>query len=195
MGGKLASFRIQAEEAADAICSQLHVTRRCETHLHSLPGGSEQLDEVELARAYNLSPLAVRRLLSRHGSLTPKVLDIGRESPSGFSVVCPCEPVLECEVRYCIRNEWVVRLGDLMTRCRIAVGACQGFDCGLRAAQLFAEERGLDPTDERMQLMDLLSRRWRSARPVLNGMQLAQAELLMTQYTGLWQLPQQVPFA
>jgi hypothetical protein len=30
---------------------------------------------------------------------------------------------------------------------------------------------------------------------VLTGAQLAQAELLMTQFTGLWQLPALVPYA
>jgi hypothetical protein len=98
-------------------------------------------------------------------------------------------------VRWCIRHEHVHRLSDLMTRCRIGAGACQGTHCALRAAQIFAEERGLDVTSEREALMDLLTRRWRSARPVLTGAQLAQAELLMTQYTGLWQTPALLPFA
>jgi len=75
------------------------------------------------------------------------------------------------------------------------MGPCQGLHCGLRAAQIFAEERGLDPTGEREALMDLLGRRWRSARPVLTGQQLAEAELVMTQYTGLWQAPAQTPLA
>ena len=86
-------------------------------------------------------------------------------------------------------REHVRRLGDLMMRCRIGVGPCQGLRCALRAAQIFAQERGLDPTDERAALMDLLERRWRSARPVLTGQQLAQAELLMLEYTGVWQMP------
>jgi glycerol-3-phosphate dehydrogenase len=102
---------------------------------------------------------------------------------------------LECEVRYCIRHEHVRRLGDLMIRCRVGSGACQGLRCALRAAQIFADERGLGPTDERGALMDLLTRRWRSARPVLTGQQLAQAELLMTHYTGVWQLPTLAPHA
>ena len=46
------------------------------------------------------------------------------------------------------------------------MGADMGVGSGLRAAQIFAEERGLDVTDERAALMDLLTRRWRSARPV-----------------------------
>ncbi|MBI5511479.1 MAG: glycerol-3-phosphate dehydrogenase/oxidase [Deltaproteobacteria bacterium] len=195
LGGKLASFRVQAAETADAVCGALGIPGRCETHLHKLPGGDSMPDEAELARAYGVDRLAVRRLIHRHGSLAPRVLDVGRETPTGFSVVCAGEPTLECEVRHAVRHELVVRLGDLMTRCRIGVGACQGVDCGLRAAQIFAEERGLDPEDEREALMDLLSRRWRAARPVLTGLQLAEAELLMTQYTGLWQLPALVPHA
>jgi glycerol-3-phosphate dehydrogenase len=195
LGGKLASFRIQAQEAADAVTERLGISAACQTHLHSLPGGSGMPDEAELARAYGISRLAARRLLFRHGGLAPRVLDVGRESPGGFGMVCPCEPTLACEVRWCIRHEHVRRLADLMTRCRIGMGACQGLHCGLRAAQIFAEERGLDPTSEREELMHLLARRWRSARPVMTGAQLAQAELLMTQYTGLWQAPALVPFA
>ena len=195
IGGKLASYRIQSQETADAVCARLGNHARCETHLHKLPGAEVKPDERELAREYGVDVLAVRRLIFRHGSLAEAVLDLGRDMSTGFSVVCQHEPTLECEVRYCIRHEHVRRLGDLMTRCRIAVGACQGLDCGLRAAQLFAEERGLDATDEREALMDLLTRRWRSARSILTGQQLAEAELLMTQYTGLWQLPPLVPHA
>ncbi len=194
-GGKLASYRVQAQELADAVSVRLGLGGRCETHMHALPGGNHLPDEHDLSRTFGISQLAARRLISRHGDRAVRVLEVGREMPTGFAVVCPCEPTLECEVRYCIRHEHVVRLGDLMMRCRIGVGPCQGLHCGLRAAQIFAQERGLDATDEREALMDLLSRRWRSARPVLTGSQLAQAELLMTQYTGVWQAPHFVPVA
>jgi len=195
IGGKLASFRVQSAAAADLVCQRLGNTGRCETHLAALPGGDAMPDAAELARAYGIGLLAARRLIARHGSQTQAVLEIGRETPTGFTVVCAGEPTLECEVRYAIRHEHVRRLGDLMIRCRLALGACQGSDCGLRAAQVFAEERGLDATGEREALMDLLTRRWRSARPVLTGPQLAQAELVMNQYTGVWQLPTLVPLA
>jgi glycerol-3-phosphate dehydrogenase len=194
-GGKLASYRIQAAEAADLICAQLGVESACETHRHALPGGDSQPQAQDLARQYGIDALAARRLIFRHGSLAPAVLDVGRESRTGYARIDCAEPTLECEVRFCIRHEYVQRLGDLMMRCRIAMGADMGLGCGLRAAQIFAEERGLDVTDERAALMDLLGRRWRSARPVLSGQQLAQAEALMAQYTGLWKLPSQVPYA
>ena len=194
-GGKLASFRIQAEEAADAVAMRLNNRAPCQTHQHALPGGDSMPDEIELAREFGVSRLAVRRILFRHGSLAPAVLKIGRETSTGLNTVCACEPTLECEVRYCVRHEHVTHLGDLLTRCRLGAGACQGLDCGLRAAQIFAEERGLDATDERAELMDFLGRRWRAVRPVLTGQQLAQAEMLMLQYTGGWQLPSLVPHA
>lgn len=192
-GGKLASYRVQSEELGDAVCAHLGVRAPSETHLHPLPGGDATPDPAELARAYEIPELAARRLVFRHGSLAPKVLDVGLETSTGLAVVDPCEPTLECEIRYCTRNEYVQRLGDLMSHCRVAQGADQGMRGGLRAAQIFAEERSLDVSGEREALMDLLGRRWRSARPVLKGAQLAQAELLMTQYTGLWQQPTQVP--
>ena len=195
LGGKLASYRIQSEEASDAICARLGVDATCDTHRHTLPGGDSTPQAEELSREFGIEILAARRIVSRHGSLSHKVLAVGRETSTGYSVVDIAEPTLECEVRYCIRNEYVTRLGDLMTRCRVGIGADMGMRSGLRAAQIFAEERGLSVPDEREALMDLLTRRWRSARPVLTGQQLAQAELLMTQYTGLWQLPTLVPYA
>ena len=91
------------------------------------------------------------------------------------------------------RNEMVKRLSDLSMRCRLGVGADQGMRGGLRAAQVYAEERGLDIPSMRDELMGFLRQRWRAVRPVMTGQQLAQAELVMTQFTGLWQLPSLVP--
>jgi glycerol-3-phosphate dehydrogenase len=190
LGGKLASYRIQSEEAADAVCARLGVKAGCQTHTDKLPGGESTPDAAELAQAYGIEVRAARRLVARHGALATKVLDLGRESPTGFAVVDAAEPTLECEVRWCVRNEMCERLGDLMMRCRVAVGPDMGMHAALRCAQIWAAERDLGVAAEREALLDLLTRRWRSARPVLKGMQLAQAEMLMTQYTGLWRLPQ-----
>lgn len=193
-GGKLASYRIQAEEAADVVCQRLGVTARAETHRHALPGGDSMPDERELAREFGITALAARRLVHRHGSLAPKVLGLGRETHTGFTVVDPDEPVLECEVRYCLRHEYVHRLSDLMMRCRLAMGATQGLHAGLRAAQIYAEERSLGAVEEREALLELLGERWRSARPVLTGSQLAQAETVMMQYAACWQPPAMTPY-
>ena len=185
-GGKLASYRIQAEEASDAVCRRLGINTPCRTHLDPLPGGDARPDEGELAAHYGIAQVAARRLIYRHGSLAPEVLELAREDPAGLDVLDAAEPTLACEVRYAVRHELVHRLGDLMMRCRVAMGPDMGTGAALRCAQIFAEEKGLDAAGEREALMDLLSRRWRSARPVLWGAQLAQAEAMMGQFTGLW---------
>jgi glycerol-3-phosphate dehydrogenase len=190
LGGKLASYRIQSEEAADAVCQVLGVKAACTTHIDKLPGGEAAPAPEVLAQTYGIEVRAARRLVARHGAYASRVLDLGRQSPTGMCLIDAAEPTLECEVRYCVREELCCELGDLMMRCRVGMGADMGLQAALRCAQIWAEERGLGVAQERQGLLDLLTRRWRSARPVLRGLQLAQAELLMTQYTGLWRLPQ-----
>jgi glycerol-3-phosphate dehydrogenase len=189
VGGKLASFRVQAQEMADAVCRQLGVTATCTTQSRPLPGGANLPTPEELCRTYKIDPIAARRLIARHGSLAHKVLELGSQTPGGLAVLDPAEPTLACEVRWAVRHEKVLHLGDLMTRCRLAMGADMGMVGGRAAAHIFAEERGCDVQTERAELMDLLGRRWRSARPILAGPQLAQMELFMEQFSGNWQLP------
>ena len=189
VGGKLASFRVQAEEMADAVCQHLGKKAACQTHVLPLPGGDNLPTASQLCGAYPISAIVAHRLIARHGSLAPHVLDLGVATPGGLEVLDPAEPTLACEVRWAVRHEKVVHLGDLMTRCRVAMGADMGMVGGLPAAQIFAQERGLDVATERAELMDLLGRRWRSARPILEGAQLAQMELFMQQFAGTWQLP------
>lgn len=191
LGGKLASFRMQAAEAADAVCVYLgRPGARCETHLHTLPGGSQAPTPEALMAAYPIDLLSAQRLLYRHGALAPAVLELGRESADGYAIVDPLEPVLACEVRWCLRHEYVRHLGDLSMRCRVASGSDLGLAAGRRVATIFAEERGLDRTDAAAGLADLLGRRWRTARAVLSNAQLAQAELLRLAYRDLLRAPE-----
>lgn len=190
LGGKLASYRIQAEETADHVCQQLGISTACRTHLDPLPGGESMPDAKALAKQYGVDVFAVRRLIARHGARTQEVLALGSAHPTGFCVVDPAEPVLECEVRFCIQYEMCARLPDLMMRCRVGVGADLGLSASLRCAQIWAEEKQLSVVQERQAWLSLLNQRWRSVRPILKGAQLAQAELLFTQYAGLWRPPQ-----
>jgi glycerol-3-phosphate dehydrogenase len=190
LGGKLASYRIQSEEAADAVCAQLGVKVRCQTHVDMLPGAKDAPEPEALAHTFGIEVRAAKRLVARHGAWAHKVLQLGQQSPTGFAMVDPAEPTLECEVRWCVREELCIKLGDLMMRCRVAMGPDMGLHAALRCAQIWAEERGLGAAAEREALLDLLTRRWRSARPVLQGVQLAQAELMLAQFAGLWRLPQ-----
>ena len=52
LGGKLASYRLQSEEASDLIARALGNTEPCRTYLMPLPGGESRPDPVELARLH-----------------------------------------------------------------------------------------------------------------------------------------------
>jgi len=118
------------------------------------------------------------RLVYRHGSRARDVLGLVREDPRLGLVVCRDEGILAAEVVHCARHEEVRRLQDLRRRCRVAVGGCGGLDCARLAAQLAGRELSWPAERVRAELADLLDQGWRERRPVLDGVQLAQEELL-----------------
>jgi len=100
-------------------------------------------------------------------------------------VVCRDGGILAAEVAWIARHEKVRRLQDLRRRCRLALGGCGGLDCARPAAQIAARELGWDADRLRAELSDLLEVGWRERRPVLDGWQLAEEELLRAVHRGL----------
>jgi glycerol-3-phosphate dehydrogenase len=185
VGGKLASYRAQSEEATDRIVALLGRTAGpCRTHEAPLPGGEEIPDAGALARAHGVAAPAVARLVYRHGARASDVLGLLRDDPRLALVLCREEGILAAEVVHCVRQEGVRRLRDLRSRCRLAVGACGGLDCARVAAQLAGRELGWTPEQVRAELLDLLEVGWRERRPVLDGYALAQEELLRGALAG-----------
>ena len=189
VGGKLASYRAQAEEATDRILELLD--RRpvpCRTHEEPLPGGDEVPDPAALAREWPVAAPVAARLVFRHGSRAREILRLLADDPRLGLVLCRDEAILAAEVVWCVRNELVRRLQDLRRRCRVALGACAGVDCARIAAQLAGRELGWDEGRIRAELADLLDQGWRERRSVADGAQLAQEELLRGA-TGLLEVP------
>jgi len=179
VGGKLASYRAQAEEVTDRIFELLG--RRpvaCRTHEVPLPGGEERVEPAALAADGAVAAPVAARLVYRHGTRAREIARLVREDPRLGLVLCRDEGILAAEVVFCARHEKVRRLQDLRRRCRVAVGACGGLDCARGAAQLAGRELGWSPEQVRAELADLLDQGWRERRPVLDGVQLAQEELL-----------------
>jgi glycerol-3-phosphate dehydrogenase len=189
VGGKLATYRIMAEEATDLIARKLgRAVRECRTHLEALPGGASQAHPVELSRAHDVPAYAAARLAYRQGGDAEAVLKLADEDPALRAEVCPCEGVLGAELVYALRNEMAAGLCDLRRRCRLAMGPCQGTRCLAPAAAILAAERRLSPEETRGELLELMAERWKGERPVLTGDGLAQAELKMHTYFGLGNL-------
>ncbi|HEY6002060.1 MAG TPA: glycerol-3-phosphate dehydrogenase/oxidase [Anaeromyxobacter sp.] len=189
VGGKLASYRAQSEEATDRILELLgRPAVPCRTHEVPLPGGDEVPDPAALAREWPVAAPAAARLVYRHGSRAREILRLLADDPRLGLVLCRDEAILAAEVVYCVRNELVRRLQDLRRRCRLALGACGGVDCARIAAQLAGRELGWDEGRVRAELADLLDQGWRERRSIADGAQLAQEELVRGA-TGLLEVP------
>jgi glycerol-3-phosphate dehydrogenase len=147
IGGKLASFRLFAEEMTDAIAARLDVGVRCATHLSALPGGDATCDPFALAERAGIDAIAARRLVYRHGARAERVEERMRRRPRERVIVCACEPVTEAEVRYVVAEELARDVSAVARRTRLGLGACGGMRCAARCGQIVAEERRLAPRD------------------------------------------------
>jgi glycerol-3-phosphate dehydrogenase len=183
-GGKLASYRLMSEEAADLLATKLGIQAACQTHLVPLPGGEEIMDPAQVAKEYGIPTYAANRLVFRHGARVRQVLEPTREHPALKQVICRCEPVLAAELVYAIRHEWASTLTDLRNRTRLGAGPCQGYRCAARAIPILAEALGLSGEQALDQLLAFLQRRWRGKQPVLIGTMVAQEALNQAAYFG-----------
>jgi glycerol-3-phosphate dehydrogenase len=143
IGGKLASFRLFAQEMSDRIAADLAPSSRCRTHERPLPGGEDVPDAIEVAERAQITPVAARRLIYRHGGRARLVTLRIMRKPDHRAIVCACEPVLEAEVRHVIQHEHARTVDDVARRTRLGLGACGGMRCAVRCGQILAAELGM----------------------------------------------------
>jgi glycerol-3-phosphate dehydrogenase len=178
IGGKLASFRLFAQELCDITSSRdFDLAVPCSTHTRPLPGGEGVPDAIRLAEEHEVTPVAARRLVYRHGARAIRILERLAVSPRERDVTCPCEPVLEAEVRHVLHAELARTVDDVSRRTRLGLGACGGMRCAARCGQIVAEEQGLPPSQARALALDFLERQAR-ARVVAMGPVQARQEVL-----------------
>jgi glycerol-3-phosphate dehydrogenase len=166
VGGKLASYRIFAKEATDAVMTFLGRNEPCSTHRLPLPGGETRLDALSLATKLSIDAVSARRLVYRHGGRADSIFShrtaasAHRPRPASAPngrVVCACEPVLEAEVRHVVRHELARTVADVSRRTRLGLGACGGMRCALTCGRIVAEETGAPPIVGRAQAIRFLS--------------------------------------
>jgi glycerol-3-phosphate dehydrogenase len=185
-GGKLAAYRLMAEDAADRLCAAIGVAEPGRSAATPLPGGDGTLDVAETARRFRAPLAAVVRLGFRHGTRTPAVLAAADADPGAGPprTLCACEPVLDAELRHVARREDLRRLGDCTLRVRLGVGACQGAGCGAEAADALAAELDWPAERRNAELRAFCSDRWRAAAPALAGGHLAAFEIHRHAFLG-----------
>jgi glycerol-3-phosphate dehydrogenase len=178
IGGKLASYRIFSQELSDLVAPKdFDLSTPCATHTRPLPGGERVPDALELAEKHGITPVAARRVVYRHGARALRILERTARRPSEKDVTCPCEPVLEAEVRHVVRHELARTVHDVARRTRLGYGACGGMRCAARCGQIVAEERGLPPHEAFELARDFVERQ-ASTRVVAMGPEQARQEAL-----------------
>jgi glycerol-3-phosphate dehydrogenase len=178
IGGKLASYRLFAQELCDAVAPrEFGVNTACTTHESALPGGEDVPDALALAERFQVTPVAARRLVYRHGSRATRILERAARRTGERAVTCPCEPVLEAEVRHAVRVELARDVDGVARRTRLGLGACGGMRCAARCGQIVAEERGLAPAEGRAMARAFLVKQART-RVVAMGPEQARQEAL-----------------
>ena len=179
LGGKLASYRLQAREAVDLAQRKLGRPPTPDTTAsRALPGADGAMPEpdfVALAREIPLPAWALALVWRRLGSL---IHEVSRDAgPDDVAPICRAEALTPAEIRWAIRVEGCRTLEDLRRHAHLAAGGCDGLDCAVPAAHHAAELLGWTPAQTRLELASFLDRRWAERRPVLTGANLAQEEL------------------
>jgi len=177
VGGKLASYRLFSEEMADAIAARLGNGTPGRTHTTALPGGDAQVDPLALARSYGVDPVVGTRLEYRHGSRAERVLERVKREPTEAQITCPCEPVLEAEIRYSVENEWARTVDDVARRTRLGLGACGGMRCAARCGAIIAEMTDRSPEHGRRLALDFFTLAARRRASAIGPLQARQEAL------------------
>lgn len=163
VGGKITTYRLMAEQTADAVCRRLGVTEPCTTADEVLPGQGDE-------RSYWLG-----HRLAEHE------VDGGGDA----ELICECEMLTRGALDRFLDARWPCTLDDIRRGTRLGMGPCQGAFCTFRAAGVVAERgtgtpgvedvSGMSPLQsaevDRF-LLDFLAERYRGTKPIAWGRQL-----------------------
>ena len=166
-GGKLTTFRLMAEKAANLICARLGVP-------HSTPTRVEPLPRSPDGRW-------------TEPGLTPR-LWLEKGDPQDV-LLCECEmvptSVVDAVVESIRNQNGKPSLKGISLRSRLGKGPCQGAFCSIRIlAHLY--DRGVFSQNQGVEdLKKFLAARWRGQKPLMWGSPLMQAELQEAMHCGL----------
>ncbi|MFO0564738.1 MAG: glycerol-3-phosphate dehydrogenase/oxidase [Polyangiaceae bacterium] len=179
IGGKLASYRIFAEQMTDVLARRLGNTSPRRSHSSPLPGGDESIDPMSLVQPGGIEPMAATRLEYRHGSRALRVMERIAKNPREARVVCECEPVLEAEVRYVVEHELARSVDDVARRTRLGLGACGGMRCAARCGALVAQMKDRSPESGRRDALRFLAGAFQRRAPAVKSEQARQEALAL----------------
>jgi glycerol-3-phosphate dehydrogenase len=182
IGGKLAAYRQQSEEAVDIALRKLgRPATASTTGTEPLPGAGPEPDFAALTASLPLPASALERIWRRVGNQLTEMF--AGASPGDLAPICRSEAVTAAEIRYAVRVEGCRTLEDARRHAHVGAGPCDGSDCAVAAAHIMAELLDWPAERIRAELRAFFDERWTSRRPVLTGLTLAQEELLRATVT------------
>lgn len=183
-GGKLTTYRLMAEKAADMVCAKLGVERVCKTAFTPLMGAesgearADTLGEIVKSIFSGTPTIGEKAAASRLGTKAGEV-DFG--SAEDKTLICECEHVTLGEIKYAVQSQGITSLEDLRRRSRLGMGTCQGTGCIHKAAKALAIALG--KSEMAQSLADsFLDERFRGMKPVGWGDTLKVMEFMQKLY-------------
>ncbi len=166
-GGKLTTFRLMAEKAANVICRAMSVRAPCKTAIVPLP--------VQSASRWTQPGSAPRFWLQK--------------KDSNDILLCECEMIPQSTINQLVdtvsKNHHKPSLKSISRRSRIGKGPCQGTFCSLRVASYLYDCEVFENREGIADLKTFLKERWRGQHPIMWGSPLMQAELQEAMHCGL----------
>jgi glycerol-3-phosphate dehydrogenase len=132
-----------------------------------------------LAEKMRIDAVAASRLAYRHGARAEGIAERVVARPLEATVVCPCEPVIEAEIRHAVQHELAATVSDVARRTRLGLGACGGMRCAARCGQIVAEERGLAPREGARLALRFLVQQAKTRAVAVGSFQAQQEALLV----------------
>jgi len=176
IGGNFTIHRLMAEKLVDLLMKKLQRNKKCFTDKTPLvewhPSNLEKYH-----KKYKIPKAILEPLSKRQPENFEKILGLTKNNPNLKNLICTCESIMQAEIEYVLKNEWIRDVDDLRRRTRIGFGPCQGAFCSHKI--LFILKRRL-PTNSMANVDSLINfweRRWRGIHPVIHSAQLSQLDL------------------
>lgn len=186
-GGKMMTYRLMAEKAADLACQKLCIDKKCDTAVVPLPGSEKTDSEIKAEMhddIYSDLVASTSRVaeIGRHGTFTN---EIPHETIEDRALVCECEEVSAGEVKFAVDKLHVHNLINLRRRTRIGMGTCQAELCACRASCVLCQVGNNKPEEELADLKSFMQERWKGMQPVAWGDTLKENQLTLKIYQEL----------
>ena len=175
IGGKLASYRLFAEEMTDVLARSSDAERTV-PHAHRAAArrrvDADRGSRSPSAWASTRSPRA--RLVYRHGARARAHRGADRGAPARGGGRVPVRAGDRGGGALRVAHELARTVDDVARRTRLGLGACGGMRCAARCGQIVAEERQLSPREGRTQAVRFLAagrtdRAWSRSAPSRRG--------------------------